>query len=168
MIGYLFRFFIILIAVLIQTTILEDIKIINAKLDLVLILTTYFAFIGGIMLGQTSGFTGGLLEDIFGNPDLTGISTLIKTIIGFGVGNLYKRVYTANFISIFTIILIVTTVKAILFILINHFFSSPWTWIDIYGYFKDTLLIELLLNSIVAPFIFSGLNKLNLNIKKED
>lgn len=164
--GYIFRFLLISVAVLLQATLLSSLTIDAAKLDLVLILTIYFGFKGGIMAGQTTGFTGGLLEDLISQPTNFGINALIKTIIGFGIGNFHRRVYSESYLTIFLIVFICTLIKGVLLQTIFFFISQDqYTMNMALDYVFHTLLIELLYNAILAPFIFILLNKLNLNLE---
>ena len=52
------------IAVLLQSTILKYIAIVGVKPDLSLIILVFIAIRTGSMVGQTSGFFAGLIQDI--------------------------------------------------------------------------------------------------------
>ncbi len=168
---YIFRFLLIFICAILQVTLIStvlnifDLK--EVKLDLILIITVYFAFKDGIMSGQVTGFTGGLFEDLLANPPQFGITTLVNTIVGFTVGTFHKRIYSENFMTIFLIVFICTIFKGLLLKCLI-IFDSQITSISEYllDYFLHSLSIELILNSILAPLIFNLLNKLNLTIKR--
>ena len=164
--GYIFRLLLLFVAVLLQYTVLDKLKILEARLDLTIILTLYFGFKGGIMAGQTTGFMAGLLEDLIPLKNF-GINMLIKTIIGFTAGLFHKRIYTDAFLAVFLIVLAGTFVKGALYILVVQIFIKSMSYAMIEGYFVNTLLIEMLLNALVAPVLFNLLNKLNLSLAED-
>ena len=164
--GYIFRFLLLFVAVLLQYTVLDRLKILEARLDLTIILTLYFGFKGGIMAGQTTGFMAGLLEDLIPIKNF-GINMLIKTVIGFVSGLFHKRIYTDVFLTIFLITLGGSLLKGVLYMLVVQIFIKSMSFAMIKAYFVNTLLIEMLLNAFVAPLIFNLLNKLNLSLGED-
>ncbi|HEY1633701.1 MAG TPA: rod shape-determining protein MreD [Acidimicrobiales bacterium] len=78
---------ILLVAVVltIQEALLAGLKIRGAHPDLLLLLPIAFGLVGGSERGAAMGFVTGLLADLFvGTP--FGLSALVYTLVGFGVG----------------------------------------------------------------------------------
>ena len=77
--------FILLCAVIIESSILSNISFIYIVPDLVLICSIYFSLLNGKVVGETTGFISGLLLDfITGIP--FGFNCLFRTIIGYVYG----------------------------------------------------------------------------------
>lgn len=167
--GYIFRFLILFLSVLLQSVLLDELFPGWGKPDLVLILTLYFGFKGGIMAGQTTGFLGGLLEDLASGKQF-GVYMLIKTLMGFGAGNLHKKIFTENFLTISSLVFIGTLLKEVMYIIGSQVLPETFTLYKKSGlmeFLLDIVLIEALVNALLAPFIFKLLNKLNLSLEKE-
>ncbi len=167
--GYIFRFLILFVSVLLQSVLLDKLLPGWGKPDLVLILTLYFGFKGGMMTGQTTGFLGGLLEDLPSGKQF-GVNMLIKTLIGFGAGNLHKKIFTENFSTVFSLVFIGTLVKEAFYIIGNQILPDTFTLYKKSGlmeFLLDIVLVETLVNALLAPFIFKLLNKLNLSLDRD-
>lgn len=167
--GVIFRLLIIFVFALLQIQVLGKVSsffgLDHAKPDLILILTLYFGLKSGVMSGQTSGFFGGLLEDTVMLSKSFGINMFIMTILGFAAGKFYKKIYIESYLTIFLFIFSATIIKGILMIFI--YLVVPDNSFSIANYILDTLIIEVLLNSFIAPLLFGFLNKLNLTIERQ-
>ncbi|MDH4129435.1 MAG: hypothetical protein OEV44_11800 [Spirochaetota bacterium] len=177
----IFRILLVFICSLLQIQVLSKLTFYlgleHAKIDIILILTLYFGYKGGVMMGQSVGFFGGLLEDIFlaniapvniiaSKSRDFGINMFSKTLIGFTIGKIHTRIYADSFINIYILTAAGTAVNGIIYIILQVLINS-YTLSDVYNYFLYTLLIEILLNSLLAPFIFKLLNKFKLTIEKD-
>jgi rod shape-determining protein MreD len=91
----------ILIAILLQTTILEYIKINNIKPNLLLIFIVSIALLRGNIEGAITGFFAGLMQDIVSGK-VIGFYALMGMYLGLIVGSLNKRIYRDNiFVALF-------------------------------------------------------------------
>ena len=89
--------FILLCAVIIESSILSNISFIYIVPDLVLICSIYFSLLNGKVVGETTGFISGLLLDfVTGIP--FGFNCLFRTIIGYVYGIFAKNVIISGFI----------------------------------------------------------------------
>lgn len=89
----LFIVIILFVNILIQTSILPNITVLQFKPDTLLAVVVSFALLDGSLEGSLVGLCGGLLQDfILGKT--VGFYALIYMIIGYIVGLLHKRVYT--------------------------------------------------------------------------
>lgn len=74
-------------AVLLQTTIFADLRLLGARPELAFLLVTLVAFYEGPAAGTTVGFFGGMAQDfLIDQPK--GMTALTLTLLGFAVGNL--------------------------------------------------------------------------------
>ena len=84
----------LLLAFIIQSTVVEHISIRGIKPDIILIILIYVSLRSGSMIGVILGFSIGLLQDFYGPPANLGLNALCKSLLGFGVGigkeGLYK------------------------------------------------------------------------------
>jgi rod shape-determining protein MreD len=83
---------VVLFSLVAEVVFLRYLKIGNVTADLFLILTAYFALKGGCITGMNYGFFSSLVQDAFLTGPF-GINPLLKTIIGWIVGGLQKKIY---------------------------------------------------------------------------
>lgn len=152
----LLSMFILFVAVILQSTLLELIAIGGATPDLSLIVLVFISLRKGKIPGQVSGFFSGLVEDFLSLPYPVGFSTLIKTIIGFLYGLFKGRMVLGPIFMPVIIILVATLIKFLLAILATLIFPKALGKLD---FFSLRLLFELLYNCFMAPLIFALLNK---------
>ena len=87
--------FILLCAVIIESSILSNISFIYIVPDLVLICSIYFSLLNGKVVGETTGFISGLLLDfVTGIP--FGFNWLFRAIIGYVYGIFAKNVIISD------------------------------------------------------------------------
>lgn len=152
--SYLFSSLILLFAVLIETAVLSNIPVIPSVPDLVLICSLYFALNNGCVQGQTMGFAGGLLVDFLsGSP--FGFNCLVRTILGY-VSGLFKKILNLKSpIVLFLIGFVATLVKALLIYIASLLFPNM---VNSYNIISKVFLFEVIVNSVLTPFIFKFLN----------
>ncbi|MBE3036683.1 MAG: rod shape-determining protein MreD, partial [Candidatus Atribacteria bacterium] len=83
---------IIIVALVIQLTLINLVTILGVKPDLIMVVVVVFSLRKGEKEGIISGFTSGLLQDIF-STGLLGINALAKTVIGFTCGILKEKIF---------------------------------------------------------------------------
>ena len=89
-IGRFSIYLLLIIALILQSTAIDYIKIFNAKPDLVLLLVIFFGLFFGPGVGLETGFFAGLLKDIL-STDIFGINTLTLAVTGLIVGALSAK-----------------------------------------------------------------------------
>ena len=107
--------------ILFQTAILSNITILPSVPDLMLILTLYISLHNGCMLGQTTGFTSGLMLDFMSAGPIC-LNSLIRTIMGYIFGLFSKTLNTAGFFLPALYGFTATIIKSILLLIISFFF----------------------------------------------
>ncbi|MGQ9498386.1 MAG: rod shape-determining protein MreD [Desulfotomaculales bacterium] len=79
----LFAFF--MVAVLLESTVLDYTRVAGVKADLVLVLVVFHAIARGPREGALWGFIGGIAQDILTGSHI-GLNALVKMLTGYGVG----------------------------------------------------------------------------------
>jgi len=94
---------IIVVALLIQLTLINSITILGLKPDLIMIVVVVFSLLKGGKEGTISGFASGLLQDIF-STGLLGINALAKTVIGFTCGIFKEKIFYEHILFLIPVI----------------------------------------------------------------
>jgi rod shape-determining protein MreD len=143
----------IIIAGIIQSSLLSKIAIFHVIPDLALIILVYISYVNGAMTGQITGFASGFLLDFLSLAPL-GFNALSRTIIGSLIG-LMKGTFFLDII-IFPVLLCAgaTIVKAIIISIIHFLFNANT---PTYNFASNILWIEVALNAIAGPFVFAFL-----------
>ena len=147
--------FILLSAVIIESSILSNISFLLVVPDLVLICSIYFSLLNGKFFGETQGFISGLFLDFYtGIP--CGFNCLYRTIIGYVYGFFSESIILKGIFMPVLTVGIGTIVKALLIHLTALLF--PNTDVYVTSILSYKFLFELLANIILAPIIFRFLN----------
>ncbi|MBD3275664.1 MAG: rod shape-determining protein MreD [Candidatus Marinimicrobia bacterium] len=99
-----------LVVLLLQFTVGNWIILLGIKPDFVLLYVIYLGYKEGRVSGVIYGFSLGLLQDVAAASAFIGLSSLIKSIIGFGAGYLHGKYHILNpiwlsLIAIFLVLL---------------------------------------------------------------
>ncbi len=148
---------IIVIALLIQLTLINSITILGIKPDLIIIIVVIFSLLKGEKEGTISGFASGLLQDIF-STGLLGINALAKTVTGFICGILKEKIFHEHILFLIPVITFFASLmqSILIFLLLRAFgveYNLAWS-------LKQIALPEALFNSLLSPFIFLAIDKL--------
>ena len=154
---------IIVVAIVIQLTLINSITILGLKPDLIMVIVVVFSLLKGTREGSVSGFASGLLQDIF-SAGLLGINALVKTVIGFACGALKEKIFLEHILFLIPVITFIASFlqSILIFFLLRAFgieYSLAWS-------FKQVALPEALYSSLLSPFIFLVINKLFQTIKE--
>ena len=145
-------------AIILQSTILPHLKVKEAGLDLILIVVVYNGLYLNIQQAPLYGFLGGLAEDIF-SGFLLGSNALSKTIIGFLIVAIERKIYKDNIITPGLLIFLVTLLEGVIFTFIFFILRvqfSPvkhWQTVVVPGAFYNSLAGTLMF------FIFKKIEK---------
>jgi len=154
---------IIVVALLIQLTLINSIAILGLKPDLIMVVVVVFSLLKGEKEGTISGFASGFLQDIF-SSGLLGINALAKTVIGFTCGILKEKIFHEHILFLIPVITFIASFiqNILIFLLLNAFgieYNLVWS-------LKQVALPEALYSSLLSPFIFLAINKLFQTIKE--
>lgn len=159
----LFKGAIIVVALVIQLTLINSVTILGLKPDLIMVVVVVFSLRKGEKEGTISGFASGLLQDIF-STSLLGINALAKTVIGFTCGILKEEIFHEHILFIIPVITFIASFmqSILIFLLLRAFgieYKLAWS-------LKQIALPEALYSSLLSPFIFLAINKLFQMIKE--
>ncbi len=110
---------ILIAAFILQLTVLGRIRILDAKPDLLLLLTAFFGIFYGWGAGLEAGFVSGLLKDIF-STDISGINTLTLSITGLVIGFFIPKFFKESRVTQVFLVFIFSLVS----MLIHYIFTS--------------------------------------------
>jgi rod shape-determining protein MreD len=144
-----------LLAAVLQSTLLSRLAVYHAVPDLALGILVFSAYVNGTMTGQFTGFFSGLLIDFLSAAPL-GLNTFIRTIIGALAGLMKETFFLNIFFLPMALCAAATLMKAVLLFTLRLLFAGA---VPAYSLMSPTLWVELLLNTLSAPFLF-GLLKL--------
>jgi rod shape-determining protein MreD len=141
---------VVLTALVLQSTVFAQIKLADAKPDLVYLVTIVLAFLEGPAAGAIAGFFGGMAEDfLLDQPK--GISALTLTLVGYAVGALRQFVVTPSPVLPVLVVGAATT-AAVLF---NQFITFLLGQLHVgAGYVFKVALLEGVYNAVLTPFLF--------------
>jgi hypothetical protein len=86
---------VIVTALLLQTTVFADVRLLGARPELMYLLTIVFAMLEGPSSGAITGFAGGMAQDFMLNQP-KGITALTLTLLGYAVGLLRQYVVSPS------------------------------------------------------------------------
>jgi rod shape-determining protein MreD len=144
-----------LIAGILQSTLLSRLAVYHAVPDLALGILVFCAYVNGTMAGQLTGFFSGLLLDFLSAAPL-GLNTFIRTLIGAAGGRMNGTFFLDSLFLPMALCAGATALKAVLYFVLNLLFSGA---VPAYSLAGPAFWVELLLNTLTAPFLF-GLLKL--------
>jgi rod shape-determining protein MreD len=160
----LYLFVLLYFTLIVQTTLLDYIKIYNIKPNLVLILIVCVTLIRGGMEGAVFGLVAGLLQDILCGNSI-GPYALLGFVIGFGLGGFNKRFYRDN-IFICAIITFVVSIIYESFIILPGISLSDYQLI--LQILKNDILIEALYNTVISIPLYILILKINDRIVNKE
>lgn len=145
--GYAVCIFII---ILLQSTVLDYIKVFGVKPNLLIIFIISVALLSNNVEGAITGFFAGLSQDIVSGKVL-GFYSLLGLYLGLIVGSVNKRLYRENVLIIVFFTFISTVVYELAVCCINIFTNGQIAFV--YS-LRNIILPEAIYNSLVSIFIY--------------
>ncbi|HIG48910.1 MAG TPA: rod shape-determining protein MreD [candidate division Zixibacteria bacterium] len=144
----------LLLAFIIQSTVVEHISIRGIKPDIILIILIYVSLRSGSMMGVVLGFSIGLLQDFYGPPANLGLNALCKSLLGFGVGIGKEGLYKDSML----VLMLTLVISYITHDIIYHIIDARFTLDAVVSWFIGvslpsvfyTLVLSLLLIYVFA------------------
>jgi len=85
------------VSLVLESTLLEELKVAGVKPDLLLIFVVFWALFHGKVNGAKMGFIFGLAEDLFVSKFI-GLNILCKMTVGYLVGMMERKFFKENFL----------------------------------------------------------------------
>jgi rod shape-determining protein MreD len=142
-------------ALLLQTTIFGDVKLLGARPELMYVVTIVFAMIEGPGSGAIAGFAGGMAQDFF-TISPKGITALTLTLLGYVVG--LARQYIVSPTPLLPVGLVAGgTFVGVLF---NRFVAFLLGQLDVSAlYVVRVAALSALYNAILTPLLYPVLRR---------
>jgi rod shape-determining protein MreD len=146
---------VVVTALLLQTTVFADVKLLGARPELMYLLTIVFASLEGPGSGAVTGFAGGMAQDFFMNEP-KGITALTLTLVGYAVGLL--RTYVVSPSPLLPVILVTGgTFAGVLF---NRLVAFLLGQLDTSAlYVLRVAALSALYNAILTPLVYPVLRR---------
>lgn len=155
----------VVVALAVQSTVLASATLLRVIPQLVLVVIVSFAYLEGERVGMVTGFTAGLLQDLLlPPPSLVGLTALVYTLIGYGVGTL--RAYTASE-SVWTPVLAVAAASATAelgYASMAVMLGQPWVSL---GFTLQITGLVVLYDVLLTPFVFPLVRKIAQRLHPE-
>lgn len=142
---------------LLQSTVLDYLKIFNVKPNLLMVFIVIVAFLGNNIEGAIVGFFSGLIHDMISGKAI-GFYALLGLYLGFCVGSLNKRLYKENIFAVIFFILVSTVVYEYSVYFFHTIFRHS---LDLFYPLRSVILPLALYNGIVSIFIYIFVYKIN-------
>jgi rod shape-determining protein MreD len=147
---------VIVTALLLQTTVFGDVKLLGVRPELMYLVTIVFAMLEGPSSGAIAGFAGGMAQDFLLNEP-KGITALTLTLLGYTVG--LARQYIVSPSPILPTVLVgVGTFAGVIFYEIVSF---------LLGQLDDPLMFSIrvafltaVYNAILTPLVYPVLRRI--------
>lgn len=154
---------IIILGFLLQTTVLQTLKLANVAPNLLLILTVCYAYLRGRTSGIMIGFFSGLLLDMM-YGDVIGLYAFMLMTIGFLCGYCQKLYFTDNYILPCTLVGISSLFYGI-FCFVTGFLVRGRL---IFGYsFTKIILPEMVYTIILSVIVYHFLNMIEKVVSEQ-
>jgi rod shape-determining protein MreD len=139
---------VVVAGVLLQTTVLGELRLAGVRPDVLVLSVVAVAMASGPVSGAAFGFTAGLVADLlFALP--VGVSALVYTAVGFGVG--VARVYVTSRLPLVHLLLVAAASLASVWccgLLLRVFDLASW------GEVARSGPLVALYNLLLAPFVY--------------
>lgn len=153
--------------ILLQSTVLDYIKILNVKPNLLLVFVVAVAFLQGNVEGTVVGFFAGLSQDIVSGK-LIGLYALLCLYLGLAVGSVNKRLYRDNLL----IVIFFTFASTVIYEAVVYFINAFNSIISGQAHFlyaiRGVILPEAIYNSVISIFMYILVRKFSLRFEKLD
>lgn len=146
---------VVLTALLLQTTVFADVRLLGAGPELMYLLTICFAVLEGPASGAATGFVGGMAQDFLLNQP-KGITALTLTLLGYTIGML--RQYIVSPSPVLPVVLVAAgTFGGVLFYGIVSFLLGQLdtSWL----YLVRVAALSGLYNAVLTPLLYPILRR---------
>ena len=144
---------ILLLSAVVQSTLLENIRIFGGRPDLVLLLTVTWGIIRGAQDGAVWGFMGGIFCDLLSASPF-GLWTVVLTLVGFLAGQPWVHALGPTLMRLALMSAMGTMAGHTLLLILMVLLGYPVTfWYGI----QTVAVPAALLNVLLSPFAFTFL-----------
>lgn len=139
-------------ALILQTTVVPDLRILGVCPDLMLLCTVGAALVGGPEMGAGVGFAAGLMADLFLSTTPLGLTALAFSLVGYSVGTIRRTVLQEGWLLAPAAAFVASTAGVIVFVLAGVMVGqSELTRVGPLAIVKTALLVGAMNAVIAAP-----------------
>ena len=148
---YVAMFFLTILGLVLESTLLSEYTVAGVKPDLLLILVIFNCIFRGPYQGSLFGFFVGLLEDLYlGN--FIGLNALTKGFTSFLGGWLLKGAFRENLLIPVIALFLGTIFNGTILFILGKILGLNWAL----DFFYWKILPVAIFNTCLVPFIYSG------------
>jgi rod shape-determining protein MreD len=141
---------VVLTALVLQSTVFAQVKLAQAKPDLVALVTIVLAYLEGPSSGALAGFAGGMAEDFLLNLP-KGITSLSLTLVGYAVGTSRQYVVTPSPLVPVAVVAAATTAG----VLFNQLVAFLLGQLNVgVVYVVKVAILTGIYNAVLTPLVF--------------
>lgn len=148
------NFLVIILAFVLQNTLMPLFQIFGIQPDLVLVTVVCFSFIEGQVIGGANGFLGGLFQDFVSLRGF-GVNALSLTIIGYGTGLVEQTVFAGNLLLVIPAVTLATILSQFLYVWLAFLVGY-----QVHLSFLKVTLPTAVYNGLLSPLVFIPLARL--------
>ncbi|HVL65155.1 MAG TPA: rod shape-determining protein MreD [Actinomycetota bacterium] len=142
---------VIVIALALQSTLLTRATLLGVIPQVLLVAVVSLAYLDGEYVGASTGFFGGLLQDLLIAGSITGLYALVYTLVGYTVGS-FRRFTSSSSVWMPVVVVMVSSAAAELgYAMLNILMGQRWVGLE------DTAKVAglvILYNTLLTPFVF--------------
>lgn len=146
---------VIVTALLLQSTVFADLRLLGVRPELLYLVTICFALLEGPNEGAVVGFVSGLAQDFMLNQP-KGITALTLTLLGYGIG-LVRQYIVSPSPLLPTVLVGVGTVVGLAFYEVTAFLLGAFDGTVAYG--VKVALLAGLYNAVLTPILYPVLRR---------
>lgn len=147
---------VIVAALVLQTTVFADIRLLGARPELMYLVTIVFAMLEGPVSGAVTGFVGGMAQDFLLNQP-KGITALALTLLGYAAGLLRQYIVSPSPLLPVFLVSIGTFLGVVFYGVVSFLLGqldSSW------GYLLRVAALSGAYNAILTPIVYPILRRL--------
>ncbi|MHB0976546.1 MAG: rod shape-determining protein MreD [Candidatus Aquicultorales bacterium] len=141
----------LILALLLQASIVPRVAIAGVQPDVVLIVVVLIGFSEGSVNGGLFGFGGGLLQDLLLGGQVVGLSAFSKSVVGFISGLVERTIFVENVLLPMGAILVASVVNEFTYAGFNFILGEQ---VGLSKLFFDIALPTAVYNALVMPLIY--------------
>ena len=114
------------VSLAIQSTLLARVTILGVIPQIVLVVVASLAYIDGERVGMTAGFFGGLLQDLLLPQSVVGLTALVYTLVGYGVGVFRPFMQSESVWAPVVVVAGASAVAEVSYAILSVIMGQPW------------------------------------------
>jgi len=155
---------VVVMVALVQAAWLARAQVLGAALDPLLPLAVGMGILRGAESGAVVGVAAGLLQDLLSGGGPLGVNGLSKLVVGFASGLFERSIYIENPLLPAIATFVGTLLGEVLLVIVALIvgLGAPSA-----SALAAKMIMQALLNSAIAPFLFRGIRAIEIRLQRE-